>query len=286
MKFVTWNINGIKSALTKRKDGSKVVNPPQSLELNVLQCIISEQSPDFICLQEVKCQESIEKELSVFKGTYPFIYVNCSKARKGYSGVAVFSKLEPLGVFSEFERYTVNDLGEDVSKYDFTKEGRLLTLEYPSFFLVNCYTPNSKQKLERLEQRTSVWEPLFRKYINKLQKEKPVILCGDLNVAHEDIDIYNTKGKSKMAGFTAEERGEFKKLILECDLVDTYRELHPNKKEYTYFSNFAKAREKNNGWRIDYFLVSRKLAAEVKAVSIHCEYFGSDHVPVTLSARL
>ena len=214
------------------------------------------------------------------------MYFNYSSIKKGYSGVAVISKIEPLHTYYDFSIFNVDKFGEDYNLYNFTKEGRLLTLEFNNFFLVNCYTINSKQKLERLDQRINVWEPIIRKYINKLQEIKPVIFCGDLNVAHLDIDIFNTKGKNKSPGFTKEEREAFGKLLEECSMFDTYRTLYPQKQEYTYFSNFAKSREHNKGWLIDRFVLSKSLYKYVSDSSIHNEYKGSDHCPIMLTLNI
>ena len=192
-----------------------------------------------------------------------------SAEKKGYSGTAVFSKIEPVNV--------TYDIG--IEEHD--KEGRVITLEYDNFFLVNCYTPNSQRELARLSYRMK-WEDDFREYIKGLDQKKPVILCGDLNVAHKEIDLKNPDSNRKNAGFTDEERQKMTSL-LECGFVDTFRYLYPDLKEaYTWWSYMFKARERNAGWRIDYFIVSERLKDKIIDVVIHSEVLGSDHCPVSL----
>jgi exodeoxyribonuclease-3 len=273
MKIISWNINGIRSVNQKDKQGKKITNNENE---NVINSIITEQSPNIICLQEIKCSDQHIKDFDRYKTQYPYIYICCS-TKKGYAGVAILSKIEPKKIMYNFEPLEDNKLD-----HNFQTEGRIITLEFDKFYLLSVYTLNSKQKLERLEQRTTVWEPLFRKMINKLQKDKPVILMGDLNVAYNDIDIHSTKGKSKSAGFTDEERKEFGKLIEECEMIDTFRSIYPDKIQYTYFSNFANSRGNNKGWRIDYSCVSKKLKSKVIDSTIHNQYFGSDHCPIKL----
>jgi exodeoxyribonuclease-3 len=281
MKILSFNVNGFRSIISKNKKGEKC----RDGEDNVIEDIIYNLDPDIMNFQEIKCADKNVLDFKDLNEKYPWVYVNCSTARKGYSGVACFSKVKPLNVYKDFSKFTTDDFEEDFTDYDFIKEGRLLTLEFTNYYIVNCYTVNSKQKLERLEQRTTVWEPLFRKYINKLQEEKAVIVVGDLNVAHTDKDIYSTTGKNKSAGFTKEEREQFDNLLEECGLIDTFRHLHPTEKKYTYFSNFAKSRERNKGWRIDYALVSKKLVKKVKHSDIYGEWFGSDHTVIMLDLQ-
>lgn len=274
MKLISWNVNGIRSVLQKNKEGAK----KEVEDSNAIDHIVSTFDPDIICFQEVKCSPGVhENGWEGYKSTYPHIYVNCSKARKGYSGVMVWSKTQPNDVHYEFEKLGVKD-----TAYNFCQEGRLITLDYDKFYLVNCYTPNSKQKLERLEQRTTEWEPLLRRYIQSLQQDKPVIICGDLNVAYTEIDLHTAKGHTRSAGFTKEERAEFGKLLEECELIDTFRDKHPTERKYTYFSNFRKARENNKGWRIDYFLVSSSYKKKIRKAEIMTDIYGSDHVPIYL----
>jgi exodeoxyribonuclease III len=273
MKFISWNVNGIRSVLQKDKSGNKI----EKAQENGIDYIVKTYDPDVICLQEVKCSPGHQTELKQYETRYPNIYVNCSKARKGYSGVLIMSKERPKEVYYEFEKMSLKDIN-----HDFLQEGRLITLDFDKFYLVNCYTPNSKQKLERLEQRTKEWEPLFRSYIKTLQKDKPVIVCGDLNVAYTELDLHNTKGHSRSAGFTKEEREEFGKLLEECELTDTFREKYPTERKYTYFSNFRNSRQNNKGWRIDYFLVSSFYKKKFKRADIMTDIYGSDHVPIYL----
>lgn len=189
--------------------------------------------------------------------------------KKGYSGTAIFTKLKPLSV----------TYGIGVEEHD--KEGRIITLEYDKFFLVNCYTPNSKRELERLDYRMT-WEDEIRKYLNVLNEKKPVIYCGDLNVAHNEIDIKNPKTNHFSAGFTDNEREKMTKL-LDSGYIDTYRYLYPNEADrYTWWSYMRNSRQKNVGWRIDYFIVSNNLKNEIKEACIHSDIFGSDHCPIEL----
>jgi exodeoxyribonuclease-3 len=219
---------------------------------------------DFFCLQESKLQAGqIEMNLP-----HHCQYWNYAE-KKGYSGTAIFAKQEPVSV-----RY-----GVGVEELD--TEGRMVTLEYPEFFLVTCYTPNAQRELARLDHRL-VWDEAFRNYLVALDQEKPVIICGDLNVAHQEIDLKNPKSNRGSAGFSDEERESFTKL-LEAGFTDTFRYLNPDAiGAYTWWSYMFKAREKNAGWRIDYFLVSNRLADKIKAAPIYSEILGSDHCPVGL----
>lgn len=261
MILISFNINGIRAN--------------NKSENNSLQTIINENNPDIISLQEIKCSSCHLNEFQKYEN-YPYIVINPAKSKKGYSGTAMMSKIKPLNIYLDFDFLDKN------LNYDFINEGRVITLEFEKYFVVSCYVPNSKTKLERLEERTNVWEPLMRKYINKLQELKSVVLCGDLNVAHQNIDIFNHKGHSKSAGFTNEERNEFTKLLKECDFIDTFRELYPEEKKYTYWSYFGHARTKNKGWRIDYFLISKKLKKKLKNSLILDHIYGSDHCPILL----
>lgn len=263
MILISFNINGIRANNNKNKED------------NALYTIINEYNPDIICLQEIKCSSCHLNEFQKYEN-YPYIYINPAKSKKGYSGTAMMSKIKPLNIYLDF------DFLSKKLDFDFIKEGRVITLEFDKYYIVSCYVPNSKTKLERLEERTDTWEPLMRKYINKLQELKSVILCGDLNVAHKNIDIYNHKGHSKSAGFTNEERNEFTNLLNECDIVDTFRELYPEEIKYTYWSYLGKARLKNKGWRIDYFLISKKLKKKLSNSLILDKIYGSDHCPILL----
>lgn len=247
MKLISWNVNGIRACVNK---GFK----------NFFENI----DADIFCIQETKCQpEQINLEFKGYKS-----YWN-SAERKGYSGTAIFTKKEPISI-----KY-----GIGMDEHD--KEGRVITLEFEKNYVVTIYTPNSKRELERLEYR-QIWEDEIRKYLTKLNKKKPVIMCGDLNVAHEEIDLKNPKTNHKNAGFTDEERNKMTQL-LNTGFTDTFRYLYPEKTEsYTWWSYMGKAREKNVGWRIDYFIVSDKIKNEIKNATIYNEILGSDHCPIGL----
>jgi exodeoxyribonuclease-3 len=247
MKLISWNVNGLRACMEKGfMDSFK--------ELNA----------DIFCLQETKLQEGqIELDL---QGYYD--YWNYAE-KKGYSGTAVFSKREPISV----------TYGLNIEEHD--KEGRVITLQFDDFYLVNIYTPNSKRELLRLEYRMQ-WEDDFRKYLLKLNEDKPVIICGDLNVAHQEIDLKNPKTNRKSAGFSDEERAKMTEL-LESGFTDSFRFLYPEKTEaYSWWSYMFKAREKNAGWRIDYFIVSKDIEKNIEDSFICPEIIGSDHCPVGL----
>lgn len=250
MKLVSWNVNGIRACITKGfYDFFKEINA------------------DILCIQETKMQEG---QLEIETPGY-HQYMN-SAEKKGYSGVMVFTKKEPLS-------YTY---GIGIEEHD--HEGRVVTLEYENFYFVGCYTPNSKDGLLRLPYRMS-WEDDFRSYLKKLEENKPVILCGDLNVAHEEIDLKNPKTNRKNAGFSDEERAKMSALLA-AGFIDSYRYLYPDKVEYSWWSYRFRAREKNAGWRIDYFIVSDCLKEKIQEAKIHTDVFGSDHCPVSLEIDL
>ena len=247
MKFISWNVNGIRACLTKG-----------------FMDFFNNEDADIFCLQETKVQAG-QVELDL-KGYHQ--YWNYAE-KKGYSGTAVFTKQEPLSV-----RY-----GLGIEEHD--KEGRVITLEFPDFYFITVYTPNSKTELERLDYRM-VWEDEFRKYMKDLEKEKPVVVCGDLNVAHKEIDLKNPKTNRKNAGFTDEERNKFTELM-DAGFIDTFRYFHPEQEGiYSWWSYRFKAREKNAGWRIDYFLTSASMKDRLVSAKIHTEILGSDHCPVEL----
>lgn len=251
MKLISWNVNGLRACVNKGF-------------LDFFQAIDS----DFFCLQEIKLQEGqIDLDLPGY-----YQYWNYAE-KKGYSGTAIFTKHEPLSV--------ANGLGLD----EHDQEGRVITLEYENFYLITVYTPNSQRGLARLDYRMD-WDDAFREYLTKLQNKKPVIVCGDLNVAHQEIDLKNPQTNRKNAGFTDEERGKFSEL-LEAGFVDTFRHLYPDKEDaYTWWSYFANSRERNIGWRIDYFLTSEKLRKNIVAADIYDHILGSDHCPVGLKISL
>ena len=250
MRFISWNVNGLRACIKKG-----------------FLDYFNEINADFFCLQEIKMSEGqLDLELEGYETFYNYAQ------RKGYSGTAIFTKFKPLSV-----KY-----GMGMEEHD--NEGRLITLEYDDFFLVTCYTPNSKQELLRLDYRM-VWEDALRNYLLDLNKTKSVIVCGDLNVAHKEIDLKNPKTNRKNAGFTDEER-EKMSILLDSGFTDTFRYFYPDKEnEYSWWSYFGKSRERNTGWRIDYFLTSKDMNDRLVDAQIHQSILGSDHCPVYLEIK-
>jgi len=266
MKLISWNVNGIRAAIKK-----------WFLEY------LEEENPDVIAIQETKWRkEQVEqKHLDKIEELGYIMHFNPAE-RPGYSGTAVFTKIMPISVF-KWINITELDLSDMNSEVDEViaenHEWRVMTLEYKDFYLVNVYTPNSKQKLERLEYRQE-WDKVFRKYLKYLEKEKPVLICWDLNVAHKEIDLKNPKTNRKNAWFTDEERS-WMTSHLEIWFIDTFRYFYPDLEgAYTWWSYFAKSRERNAGWRIDYFLSSKSFIKNIKSAFIRAEVMGSDHCPV------
>jgi len=253
MKLVSWNVNGLRACLQKGfMDYFKAIDA------------------DIFCIQETKLQES-QKDIEGLDLNGYYAFWNFAE-KKGYSGTAVFTKYKPLSV----------SYGIGTPHHD--KEGRVITLEYKKFFLVNAYTPNSQRGLTRLNYRME-WEEDFRSYLLKLDSVKPVILCGDLNVAHKEIDIKNPAANRRNAGFTDKER-EKMTILLNSGFIDTFRYFYPDKKDaYTWWSYMHNAREKNIGWRVDYFIVSERLKDYLTDSQIHSEVMGSDHCPVVLIVK-
>lgn len=251
IKIISWNVNGIRAIL--KKDFIKNI---ESI------------NPDIIALQETKAHPE-QVEHTIKKLGYEFEYWN-SAEKKGYSGTAIFSKIKPIKIIKGLNNF------ED-------KEGRVLTAEFENFYFVTVYTPNSKRELLRLEYRQE-WDSKFLEYVSNLEKEKPVIFCGDLNVAHKEIDLKNPKANLRNPGFTIEERTGFDN-ILKKEFIDTFRELHPNEIKYTWWSYMFQARIKNIGWRIDYFCISKKLKNKLISAEIFNEYFGSDHCPIGIEIK-
>lgn len=251
MQLISWNVNGIRACVGK---GFKE--------------FFKQVQADIFCIQETKCSpDQIELEFDGYNS-----YWNSAK-KKGYSGTAIFTKIKPKQV----------TYGIGIEEHD--QEGRIITLEFEKFYLVNNYTPNSKRELERLEYRQQ-WEDEIRKYLLKLNKKKPVIMCGDLNVAHQEIDLKNPKTNKGNAGFTNEERQKMTEL-LQAGFTDSFRHLYPNKENsYSWWSYMGKAREKNVGWRIDYFIVSNNIKEKIEEASIYPEIMGSDHCPVGLKIKI
>ena len=251
MKFISWNVNGLRACLQKG-----------------WQDFFDRENADFFCLQETKLQEGqIDLELPGYQQFW------CYAEKKGYSGTAIFAKQSPLSV----------SYGLGVPELD--TEGRLITLEYPDFYLLTCYTPNAQRELARIDHRLK-WEEAFRQYLTKLDSKKPVILCGDLNVAHKEIDLKNPASNRGSAGFSDEARGAFSAL-LENGFTDSFRHLNPDATGcYTWWSYMFKARQNNAGWRIDYFVVSDRLADRIAAAPIYSDVLGSDHCPVGLELTI
>ena len=247
MKFISWNVNGLRACVQKG-----------------FLDFFHGMDADFFCLQETKLQEGqIDLELPGYEQYW------CYAEKKGYSGTAIFTKHSPVSVH----------YGIDVPELD--TEGRVITLEYPEFYLVTCYTPNAQRELARIDHRMR-WEEAFRGYLQGLDEKKPVIMCGDLNVAHNEIDLKNPKSNRGNAGFSDEERGEFGKL-LDAGFTDSFRYLYPDLEgAYTWWSYMFNSRAKNIGWRIDYFVVSDRLKEKIRTAAIHADVMGSDHCPVEL----
>lgn len=256
LHLVNWNVNGLRSII--KKDFLKDVKA---------------MAPDILCLQETKAPQEEARTTLDLLSDYSHVYVNSSKARKGYSGTAIISKIKPSEV--------TYDMG--VEEHD--QEGRVITAEFEQFFLITVYTPNSGEGLKRLDYRAT-WDEEFRKYVVSLNQKKPVIICGDLNVAHQPIDIARAKENyNKAAGYTQIEIDGFTKL-LDSGFVDVFRRMHPEEVKYTYWNYMFNARARNVGWRIDYFLTSEEFFSKVKEAPIYNEYLGSDHCPVGLKLEL
>ena len=254
MKIISWNVNGIRAVIKKG-----------------FLDFMDEYDPDIICIQETKAHKE-QVELELYK--YPYKYWN-SAEKKGYSSTAIFSKVKPLAV--------TNDM--DIAKHD--NEGRVITLEFKDYYLVTVYTPNSKRDLSRLPYRHNEWDVDFLNFLKSLEENKPVIFCGDLNVAHTELDLANpgsnktTKSRPGNAGFTDEERASFDK-ILDAGFIDTFREFHEGNGHYSWWSYMAGARDRNVGWRIDYFCISNSLKSNMTNAYILPQVMGSDHCPVVL----
>ena len=250
MKFISWNVNGFRACLNKGFED-----------------FFKNEDADFFCIQETKMQPGQAEFLTPDYHQYWY-----SAEKKGYSGTAIFAKHEPISV----------TYGLGIDEHD--HEGRAITLEYESFYLLCVYTPNSQRELTRLDYRMT-WEDALREYMQKLDSKKPVIYCGDLNVAHQEIDLKNPKTNHHNAGFTDEERNKFTEL-LDAGFTDSFRYLYPEKIQYSWWSYMFHAREKNVGWRIDYFVVSDRLAPKLKEATIYTDIMGSDHCPVGIEIEI
>ncbi len=256
MKLFSWNVNGLRAVINK----------------GALATFIDECHPDILCLQETKAKQGqAEIDLPEYEELWN------SAERPGYSGTAIFTKLKPLSVMNVLptELNMSDEFGNPLT------EGRVLTAEFENFFLVDVYTPNSKNELERLELREKKWDPEFLKYLKDLEKLKPVVTCGDFNAAHEEIDIARPKTNHRSAGFTDEERQGITNMI-SAGFIDTFRFLNPDSVRYTWWSHWGHARENNVGWRIDYFFISKSLKDNLKSAEIYENVMGSDHCPISI----
>ena len=261
MRIYSWNVNGIRAVLKKGE----------------LDKFLAYENPDILCLQETKAKRD---QVEVDFGDY-VEYWN-SAERPGYAGTAIFVRngIKVLNEYHNFEKYPELKIEKDVFG-DPLNEGRILTLEFKKFFLVTVYVPNSKRSLERLTLREKLWDPELKTYFENLKKEKPIVVCGDFNAAHEEIDLARPKENMKNAGFTKEERKGIDN-YLSAGLIDTFRELHPEEERYTWWTNWGNARANNVGWRIDYFFVSNSLKNDLKSAEIYESIFGSDHCPISI----
>lgn len=265
MKLYSWNVNGIRAVVRK----------------GAIQEFMAKHEPDILCLQETKAQQG-QAEID-FEG-YEEYWNSASKA--GYSGTAIFTKVKPIKVVNGYpegfaEKYNLID---DKDR-DSSAEGRIIAAEFEEFWLINVYTINVKEDLSRLQLIHKHWNPTFLAYIKQLQKQNPVVICGDLNVAHTEDDLARPKENAGKRGFTSEEREGIQKLM-DTGLLDTFRLFHKGNGQYTWWTHWAKARERNVGWRIDYFLASKELKNKIKAADIHPDVMGSDHCPVSLELNL
>jgi exodeoxyribonuclease-3 len=265
MKLYSWNVNGIRAVIKK----------------GLFQRFIEAHRPQVLCLQETKAERGqIEIDLPGYHE-----YWN-SAVKKGYSGTALFSREKPLEVVNGFPKaFSKRFRFADELERDSSEEGRIITAEFPKLYVVTVYTPNAKDDLSRLALRHAHWDPAFLAYCRQLEKKKPVVFCGDLNVAHTELDLANPKSNRGRKGFTDEERAGFQNL-LDAGFIDTLRLFEQGNGHYTWWSHFANSRARNVGWRIDYFLVSQSLKKAVKAAKIHADVMGSDHCPISLTLAI
>ncbi len=260
LKIFSWNVNGLRAVINK----------------GAFQKFMKEYEPDIVCLQETKAKQGqAEIDLPEYEEIWN------SAERPGYSGTAIFTKIKPLSIKNTLstDKNFTDQFGNPLT------EGRVLTVEFEKFYLVNVYTPNSKNALERLEMRERLWDPEFLKYLKGLEKEKPVVVCGDFNAAHQEIDIARPKTNHHSAGFTNEERQGITNYI-NAGFIDTFRILNPQAVRYTWWSHWGKARENNVGWRIDYFFISKSLKKNLKSAEIYEDIMGSDHCPISIELEL
>ena len=272
-RIFSWNVNGIRAALNK----------------GALQNLIASEDPDILCLQETKAKPGqAEVDLPEYQELWN------SAERPGYSGTAIFTKTAPIQVLKNFalpnnSSATISTLANDPAAFadaygDPALEGRVLAAEFPKFFLVTVYTPNSKHDLTRLKLRETLWDPTFLEYLKALEKHKPVVVCGDFNAAHTEIDLARPKDNEQNAGYTPEERQGITNLI-SAGLIDTFRALHPDEQKYTWWTWRANARARNIGWRIDYFFISDILKNHLTSAEIHNQFTGSDHCPISIDLK-
>lgn len=266
MKLYSWNVNGIRAVVNK----------------GTFQEFIGKHQPDILCLQETKAEQG---QAVIDLPGYEE-YWNSSDGKKGYSGTAIFTKIKPISVVNGFAEDIAKKYGlADNSYGDPNKEGRIISAEFENFYVVTVYTPNSKGDLSRLDLRYKQWDPAFLEHVQTLEKTKPVLFCGDLNVAHEEIDLANPKPNVGKHGFTNEERERFSD-FLKAGYTDTYRSKHPDKTDaYTWWTHWANARARNVGWRIDYWLASKDIAGKVVSAEIHPDVMGSDHCPISIEVK-
>lgn len=265
IKLYSWNVNGIRAVINK----------------GTFQRFIAEHQPDILCLQETKAKQG---QAIIDLPDYEEYWNSADKA--GYSGTAIFTKIKPLSVLNGFSEDILKKYNFADTYGDTSKEGRVISAEFDDFWVVTVYTPNSKGDLTRLEMRHKTWDPAFLEHIKELEKTKPVLFSGDLNVAHQEIDLANPKPNIGKHGFTYEEREGFDKL-LEANFIDTFRHFYPDKTEaYTWWTHWANARARNVGWRIDYWLASKSLQDRVSNPQIHADVMGSDHCPVSIEVTL
>lgn len=265
MKLVSWNVNGIRAVHKK----------------GLFTPLIEALKPDIICLQETKAEQGqVEIDLLEYEEHW-----NSSTRKKGYAGTALFTKVKPLTIMRGFSSNIVHKFNLSDDYGDPNAEGRVITAEFKDFYLVNVYTPNSKRDLSRLKLRYKEWDPAFLEHCKDLKQKKPVIFCGDLNVAHTKDDLANPKANEGEHGFTKEER-EGIDAIIAAGFADVFRTTHAGNGHYTWWTHFSNARARNIGWRIDYFFVSEKFVPKVTQTSIHPEIFGSDHCPVSIDLSI
>lgn len=263
IKLMSWNVNGIRAVI--RKDAFIP--------------FVKKHKPDVLCLQETKAQQGqAEIDLPEYEEIWN------SAERKGYSGTAIFTKIKPISITYDIPGAKADKFTDSFGNT--LTEGRVIVMEFEKYYLATVYTPNSKRSLERLNYRHKIWDPAFLKYMKELNEKKPLVFCGDLNVAHKEIDLARPKDNKRNAGFTDEERQGADKII-DAGFIDSFRYFFPDKADvYTWWSNFRQARERNVGWRIDYFFVSERLKKNLKSASIHDKVMGSDHCPIEIEINI